>query len=468
MRGVRREVSRRHFLATAAAAASGLAMPSVIPASALGRGRVAPPSERIRLGLIGCGNHAMTWNLPQIFRCPDVQIVAVCDVDQDHMADVQKAVDRHYSARFGKDHTPCATYGDFRELILRDDLDAIDNITPDHWHVIPAIMAARTGKDVICEKPLTLFLDEGKALCQAVAANNRVFQTASENRSIGVYLRIVELVRGGAIGTIRHIEVGVPTGNNDTRIGPEYLKAFNQREVQPVPPGLDYDTWLGQAPALPYIPARLHGSFRWNLAFSGGVICDWGAHMLDLAQWGHDTEHTGPVEVEGQGDFPPRDAVFNTTPTFELKYKYADGVTMGFSTQGPLIRFEGSDGWVESRGWRAPLAASDPEILATRIDPDAVKIYHPSEIEGLSDGGKGGEHRNFYDCVKSRRPTYAPAETGHRTISIAHIGNIAMMLNRKLNWDPDAERFIDDAEADAMLTRAQREPWTIANIDKWI
>jgi predicted dehydrogenase len=464
MRGVQ-EVSRRHFLATAAA---GLAMPTVVPASALGRGRVAAPSERIRVGLIGCGNHGVYWNLPQIFRCPDVQVVAVCDVDQGHLADGQKAVDSHYAPLFGKDHAPCATYGDFRKLVLRDDLDAIANCTPDHWHVIPAIMAVKTGKDVICEKPLTLFLDEGKALCQAVAANKRVFQTASENRSIGVYLRLIELVRGGAIGSLKHIEVGLPTGNNETRLGPQYLGTYNQREVRPVPPSLDYDTWLGQAPALPYVPARVHGAYRWNLAFSGGVVCDWGAHMIDLAQWGHGTERTGPVEVEGKGDFPPRDAVFNTAPTFDLKYRYADGVTMSVATQGPLIRFEGSDGWVESRGWRSPLVASDPDVLAMKVDPEVVKIYRPSEIEGPSDGNKGGEHRNFYDCVKSRETTYAPAETGHRTISIAHIGNIAMMLGRKLRWAPDAERFVDDTEADAMLKRAQREPWTIANIDKWL
>ncbi len=169
------------------------------------------------------------------------------------------------------------------------------NHTPDHWHIIPAIMAAKCGKDVICEKPLTLFHAEGVALCKAVAEHKRVFQTASENRSIDVYIRLAELVRSGVLGKLQSIEVGLPTGNNDIRLGPQSKSTFNQRQPQPVPPELDYDMWLGQAPRLPYIPARLHGAFRWNLAFSGGVICDWGAHMIDLAQWGHDTEHTGPV-----------------------------------------------------------------------------------------------------------------------------------------------------------------------------
>lgn len=459
--------SRRNFLAATAAAC---AFPTVIPATALGRGGAAAPSDRLRVGLIGCGNHGVYWNLPQIYRCQDVQIVAVCDVDKSHLADGQKSVDTHYGKIFGKGYTPCAPCGDFRKLILRPDLDAIVNCTPDHWHIIPALMAVKCGKDVICEKPLTLFVDEGKQLVQAVKAHNRVFQTASENRSISVHLRMVELVRGGAIGTLKHIEVGLPTGNNETRLGPQYRETFQKREVQPVPPELDYDTWLGQAPALPYIPARVHGAFRWNLAFSGGVLCDWGAHMIDLTQWGHNSEHTGPVEVEGKGDFPPHDAVFNTTPTFDVHYRYADGVTMSVKSTGAKIRFEGTGGWVECPGWRALLKASDPEILNTRIDPDKVKLYHPSEIESPADYGRGGEHRNFYDCVKSRQPTYAPAEIGHRSITIAHLGNVAMQLGRKLTWNPQSESFPDDAEANAhpSIIREQRKPWRMEDIDSWI
>jgi predicted dehydrogenase len=461
-------VTRRGFLA--AAGAGAMAFPAVIPASALGRSGAAAPSERIRVGLIGCGNHGVYWNLPQIYRCPDVQVVAVCDVDKNHLAEGRKSVDTHYADVLGKSHTPCEAYTDFRKLVLRKDLDAVAVCTPDHWHVIPAIMAAKCGKDVICEKPLTLFVDEGKRLVKAIRDNDRIFQTASENRSIGVFLRLVELVRGGAIGKIKHIEVGLPTGNNETRLGPQYRETYNRREVEPVPPELDYDTWLGQAPALPYIPARLHGSFRWNLAFSGGVLCDWGAHMIDLAQWGHDTEGTGPVEVEGKGAYPPRDAVFNTTPTFEVNYKYADGVTMRVSSRGALIRFEGTDGWVECPGWRSPLKASDPAILEAKIDPDRIKLYRPSEIEGPADGSKGGEHRNFYDCVKSRQPTYAPAETGHRTITIAHLGNVAMQLGRTLRWDPQTESFPDDPEANhhPSIVREQRRPWRIEDIDSWI
>lgn len=461
-------VSRRGFLASAGAAA--LAFPTVIPATAIGRGGASAPSDRIRVGLIGCGNHGVYWNLRQIYRCPDVQVVAVCDVDQTHLADGQKSVDTHYGDAFGKSYTPCETYTDFRRLVLRPDIDAVANCTPDHWHVIPAIMAAKCGKDVICEKPLTLFVDEGKQLVQAVKANNRIFQTASENRSIGVFIRLVELVRSGAIGTLKHIEVGLPTGNTEARLGPQYRQTYQKRDVGPVPPELDYDTWLGQAPDLPYIPARVHGSFRWNLAFCGGVICDWGAHMIDLAQWGHNTEHTGPVEIEGRGDFPPRDAVFNTTPTFDVKYRYDDGVTMNVTSTGARIRFEGTGGWVECPGWRAAIQASDPAILEKTIDRDRVKVYRPSEVEGPADGGKGGEHRNFYDCVKSRQPTCAPAEVGHRSITIAHLGNVAMQIGRKVVWDPHTESFPNDPEANAhpSIIREQRKPWRIADIDSWI
>jgi predicted dehydrogenase len=461
-------VSRRGFLSRTAAATAALGFPTLIPASALGRGGVAAPSERIRVGLIGCGNHGVYWNLPQIFRCPEVQVVAVCDVDSEHLADGKRVVDQHYGKVYGSSYKPVDTHHDFRKLILRKDVDALVNCTPDHWHIIPAIMAAKCGKDVICEKPLTLFVDEGKALCKAVNEHKRVFQTASENRSIDVYLRLAELARSGVLGKLEAIEVGLPTGNNDMRLGPQTKATFNVREPQTVPPELDYDTWLGPAPYLPYIPARLHGSFRWNLAFSGGVLTDWGAHMIDLAQWAHDTEHTGPVTVAGKGDFPPRDAVFNTASTFQLLYEYADGVKMTVKSDGPYIRVRGSSGWIGSEGWRGALKASDPAILETKVEPDKVGIYRPSEIVPAREGNKGGEHRNFYDCVKSRTPTYAPAEVGHRTITIAHIGNIAMQLGRKLRWNPDTEDFAGDSEASAMLTRPQRSPWTIENIDKWI
>jgi predicted dehydrogenase len=479
--------SRRSFLKGITAAAAGaVAAPYVLPSSALGLDGAAAPSNRVAYGYVGCGNHGAGWNFDQVFRASDAQIIAVCDVDENHLNDAKAKVEAHYANTLGKDYKGCTTYGDFRELINRKDLDAVGIATPDHWHVIPAIMAAKAGKDVICEKPLTLTVAEGRLLCDAVKQAGRIFQTASENRSVETYLRLIELVRGGVIGKLKHIEVRLPMGNTSMRVGGDGRDWFDMQNVEEPPKTLNYEMWLGQAPKMPFIPARCHGNFRWNFAFSGGVLTDWGAHMVDLAQWGNNTEHTGPVSVEGKGDFPPRDAVHNTPPTFEIHYQYADGVTMTVSaglgdldpkqhhegpavgrTPNPGIRFEGSDGWIESHGWRGSLKANRRPMLDAAIDPASVNLYRPSEIVGRAED-KGGEHRNFIDCVKSRQPCYAPAETGHRTITIPHIGNIAMLLGRKLRWNPETESFVDDAEADALHSRKQRAPWTIANIDSWI
>ncbi|MFO0928336.1 MAG: Gfo/Idh/MocA family oxidoreductase [Gemmataceae bacterium] len=452
-------LTRRQALATAAAAAVG---PFVVPATALGDGKVPAASDRVTLGLIGCGLHGAGWNLDQAFRCLDAQVVAVCDVDDARTAAAKTRVERHYRERYGKSYRGCRAYGDFRELIRCKDIDAVMVCTPDHWHVIPALMAALAGKDVLCEKPLTLTVAEGRRLADTIAKTKRIFQTASENRSIDTYIRTIELVRNGVIGKLRHIDVSLPGGNEKRGDN------FTEMKEQPPPKGFNYEMWQGQAPLAPYCPARCHGSFRWNLAYSGGRLTDWGAHMIDLAQWGNDTEGTGPVEVAGKGEFPPRTELYNTAEAFDLTYRYANGVTMRVVSKGPGIRFIGSDGWVGFTGWRAPLQASRPEILEAKLGSKAVQVYRPSEVVPRTEGHKGGEYRNFIDCVKSRKPCYAPAETGHRTISVAHIGNIAMLLGRKLKWDPAAERFVGDDQANGMLSRKQREPWTMDNVERWL
>jgi predicted dehydrogenase len=453
----------------------------------LGRDGVAAPSDRVTYGYIGCGGHGAGWNFERVFACADAQIVAVCDVDARHLKAAKLKVDTQNGQRLGKKYAGCAAYDDFRALINNKDIDVVGIATPDHWHVIPAIMTAKAGKDVICEKPLSLTVAEGRVLCDTLRETGRVFQTAAEIRSIDLYLRLAELVRGGVMGQLRHIEVRLPLGNVDSRLGGEARDLFHARGVEAPPRELNYDLWLGQAPWMPYVPARGHGNFRWNLAFSGGVITDWGAHMIDLAQWGHATEATGPVTVEGAGDFPKPDAVHNTAPTFNVRYEYADGVTMTVSagegdldprrrhdgpvvgrTPNPGIRFEGTDGWIESHGWRGSLRASRRSMLDAVIDAERVNLHRPSQIIARTDSFNGGEHRNFIDCVKSREACYAPAETAHRTITIAHIGNIAMRLGRKLRWNSSQERFVDDRAADMLLSRQQREPWTIGNIESWI
>ncbi|MEO2047459.1 MAG: Gfo/Idh/MocA family oxidoreductase [Pirellulales bacterium] len=450
------QFTRRTFIKSAA-----IAVPTIVSPSSLGLAGTVSPSNRITLGLVGCGLHGSSWNLDQVFRNDDSEVIAVCDVDRERLGNAKAKVDAHYTRKFGRSDQGCTVHDDFRDLINRSDIDAVINCTPDHWHVIPAIMAAKTGKDVICEKPLTLTIAEGRTLCNVIEQTGRIFQTASENRSLDTYIRLCELVRNGRIGKLQHIRVTLPQGNESRGAN------FNLTDVCSPPEGFNYEMWQGQAPLSPYCPARCHGSFRWNLAYSGGRLTDWGAHLIDLAQWANDTETTGPIEVVGTGTFPPREALRNTATDFDIDYKYANGVTLNVSSSQPGIRFEGSEGWVGCEGWRATLTASDDKILASNIGPDEIQLHRPRIVIAREDGGKGGEHRNFIDCVKSREPCYAPAETGHRTISIAHIGNIALLLGRKLKWDPSAERFDNDA-ANQMLSRRQREPWTIENIDSWI
>ncbi|MCC7337576.1 MAG: Gfo/Idh/MocA family oxidoreductase [Pirellulaceae bacterium] len=449
---------RRDFLKGLGAT---IALPTIIRSSALGLGDTVAPSNRITMGLIGCGIHGTGWNLDRMLENPDQQVVAVCDVDAQHAAAAENKVNQYYSKLLGREYK-CAVYRDFRELINRKDIDAVDVATPDHWHVIPALMAVRAGKHVICEKPLSLTIREGRMLADESKNSGLVFQTASENRSIDSYIKICELVHGGYIGELKHVKAMLPKGNEG--------RGNEDFTLQVPPDGLDYEMWQGQAPLAPYCPARVHNTFRWNLGYSGGRLTDWGAHLFDLVQWASGHQETGPVEVEGSGKFPPRDAIWNTAGEFELHYRYQDGLTMHAWSEGtPGIKFEGTEGWVMFRGWRAPLTASNPKILNVEI-PKTKQLHHPKTIcqREISNLRAGGEHLDFTDCIENGGPTYAPAEIGHRTISISHIGNISMQLGRKLQWDPVKEEFVNDAEANAFLGREQREPWSIQNIDSWL
>ncbi len=438
----KKNISRRSFLRRASVVAGALTAPIVIPFSALGMEETVPPSERITLGIIGTGDHGVNRNIKRFLPENDCQIIAVCDVDRKRRLDAKALIEERYADERGKGaYKGCADYNDFRELIERDDIDAVMNATPDHWHVIPSVMAAKAGKDVMCEKPLSLTVMEGRILSDTIKKQNRIFQTASENRSVKEYHRMVELVRNGRIGKLQAIRVDLPSGHwvHDAVTEPE-----------PIPNGFDYDMWLGQAPEAPYCAARCHWNFRWIYDYSGGMLTDWGAHLIDIAQWGNDTEHTGPIEVEGQGWFPPK-GLYNTATGFRIEYKYANDVKLIVASRAPGIRFEGSEGWIGNRGWRGPLEANPASILDSEIGPNETNLYTCP----------AGEQRNFLDGVITRKPCYAPAEIGHRTISIAHIGNISMLLGRKLQWDPDKERFIDDPPANWMLSRPMREPWVL-------
>lgn len=427
-------MNRRRFLKhTGCIAVCGLAFPRFVPSSALSKAGTVAASERITVGFIGTGGHGIEVNLKSFLAQPDARAVAVCDVDPVNLRKARSLV----NAKYG--NADCVTTQDWREIVARPDIDAVMISTPDHWHVPISIAAAKAGKDVICEKP-TRTIEEGRRLVEAMERYGRVFQWSTEDRAVDVYHRMCELVRNGRIGKVHTIRVELPVGP-DTPGNPEPM---------PVPNGFDYDMWLGPAPWAPYTKDRCHWNFRWIFDYSGGMLTDWGAHLLDGAQWGNDTEHTGPVEVEGRGVFC-RGGLYDTAREYHLEYTYADGVKLVVDSGTPSLRFEGTDGWVGNRGWRGKLEASRPAILNSVIGPDEIHLYTCPQ----------GEHRNFLDCVKSRQACYFPPEIGHRCFTIAHIGNVAMLLGRKLNWNPDRERFVNDDEANRMLARAARSPWRL-------
>ncbi len=421
--------SRRRFLRNAGAA---LAFPTIIPSRVLG---AEAPSKRINVGFIGVGDHGTNRNLRMFLQQPDARALAVCDVYKSRMENAKGIVDKEYG------DNGCEMCGDFREILARKDIDAVMISTPDHWHALISAMALRAGKDVICEKP-TLTIKQGRFIAELVKKSGRVFQTSTEDRSYFIYHRLAELVRNGVIGKLERIEVTLPDGTASP----------NEDEI-PVPEELNYDLWLGPAPDAPFTAnrtERMHWRHIWD--YSGGILTDWGMHLLDTAQWANDTERSGPVSVEGKGTVN-EGSMFNTFLTYDIDYEYANGVRMNVRNGGSGIRFVGSKGWCGSKSWDSGLEASAPEILKAEIPADGVRLFTC----------KGGEHRNFLDCVKSREAPYFPAEIGHRCATVCHLGNIAMQVGRKLKWDPVSEKFPDDADANAslMMDRPLRAPWSM-------
>ena len=434
-------MTRRAFLRAAAGAA---AAPYVITSGALGAFGRAAASERIAVGMIGMGRQAVYSNVKAFLHASDSQVVAVCDVDSWRLDRARRLVDDHYAGtRRSGATTGCLAARDFREVLARDDVDAVMISTPDHWHVPMAVAAARAGKDVCCEKPLTMTIAEGRCLSDTVERHGRVFRTDSEFRSIRTFHRACELVRNGRIGRLHTIRAGVPKG--DTSCPPQ--------PAMPVPEELDYELWLGPAPWKPYTlrrvqPRRDYSRPGWMRCSDTclGMITNWGAHLVDIAQWANGTERTGPVEVEGRGHYPT-DGLWDVLLDFEVRYRYANGVRMTYRTESPYVRFEGTEGWVQASYGPGGLTGEPASALGSVIGPGELRLPLKSE------------KRDFLDCVKSHTRTVADAEVGHRTTSVCHLGHIAIQLGRRLTWDPRAERFDGDPEADRMLRLALREPW---------
>ena len=417
-------ITRREFLKGSAVTAAALTLPTIVPSSVFGANA---PSNRITIGSIGLGGMG-TGNMKGFKGKSGSQVVALCDVDAGQLEKARETA--------GLDEK--STYNDFRDLLARDDVDAVVVATPDHWHVPVSIAAVKAGKDVYCEKPLTLTIAGGRALTDAVKRYGRVLQTGSQQRSGSEFRNACELVRNGRIGKLHTIKVGIP-GNN--------RKCPPTWEAQPVPEGFNYDMWLGPAPWEPYIEQRCHYQFRFILDYSGGQMTNWGAHYLDIAQWGNGADDTGPVEIEGKGDFP-ESGLFTTAKKVDITYTYANGVKLLLTTGGGNTRFEGSDGWVFVT--RGKIDAEPKSLLKEKIGPDEIHLYNSRDHK-----------QNFLDCIKSRKDPIASAEIGHRSSSVCHLGNIAMLLGRKVKWDPKKERFINDRAADSMIAHSMRAPWSL-------
>ncbi len=432
----KQSVSRRTFLKGLGAAA---ALPMIVPASALGRDGHVAPSERIVMASIGVGGQGM-YDTRAFVSMPDTQVVAVCDVDREHCAQARETIEQLYAARMDmENYKGCAEYHDFREVLARDDIDAVMIATPDHWHAVISVAAARAGKDIYCEKPLANSIPEGRAVVNAVRRYQRVFQTGSHERSRDNARYACELVRNGRIGRLHTIRVQMPVDHDYGQTWPE----------MPVPAHFDYDFWLGPAREAPYTEKRCHFYFRYILDYSGGEMTDRGAHIIDLGQLGNNTDHTTPISVEGVGTFP-EEGLFNTAYAYQFAFEYANGVRLMGDNNGPRgLRFEGDEGWIFIHVHGGNLEAEPQSLLREVIGPDEIHL-----------GRSRGHHYDFIECVKTRGEPKAPVEVGHHSGTMCHMANIAMLLGKKLRWDPEQELF-DDETANRMMQPSMRAPWTI-------
>ena len=436
-------LSRRSFLRRAAGAAGAVGVPWMVPGSALGADGSIAPSERITIGMIGVGRQVVAYNLPFFLDAPDAQVVVLCDVDRWRLELESERLVKIYGGEVLRRKVEnVAKTQDYREVIGREDVDAVMISTTDPWHVPMSIEAAEAGKDVCCEKPLTRSIGEGRRLADAVKRHGRVFRTDSEFRSIAQFHRAVELVRNGMIGQLTTIRCGVPYGPDSS---PQHVD-------MPVPPELDYAMWQGPAPRRPYTEQRVHQRHGYErpgwmniLDYCDGMITNWGTHLCDIAQWGNDSDDSGPVEVEGEGVYVPAGGLWNVLRSFEVRYRYANGVALFYRTEAPYTRFEGTEGWIQAN-FGGPLVAEPESLLSAELGPDAVRfpLKH--------------EKRDFLDCIKTRERTLADAEVGHRTTALCHLGHIAIQVGGRLQWDPVREQFLNSDEANALVDRPILEP----------
>lgn len=449
-------LSRRTFLKTSAGTAAAFGFPMIVPSSVLGQ---MAPSKRINVGAIGVGRISRGHDLPGIWKYNSARIIAVCDLDSNRVEQGKALVNGVYAKKTGKPYDGVTGYSNYHDLLANKDIDAVVISTPDHQHAIVAVDAVRAGKDVYLQKPASLTIAEGRYLSNAVQASGRILQIGSQQRSWVQFRYAAELVRNGRIGDLKHVEIGLP-GDPSGPDAPE----------MPVPPNLSYDAWLGSTPEVYYTEMRVHPQKGFDRPgwlrceqFGAGMITGWGAHHVDSAHWGMNTEYTGPIEVWGTAEFPTH-GLWNVHGKFKTEAVYANGVTMSISGDYPNgIKFYGTKGWIfVSRGNEQvtasdptaklkdtqALASSDPKIIQSEIGPDEIHLYKSDD-----------QHGNWLDCIKSRQQPISPVEMGHRACSTCLLHHIAMKTKRKLYWDPMKERFNNDEAANSMLSRPQRSPY---------
>jgi predicted dehydrogenase len=454
-----KQMNRRAFLKTSGSAGALLAMPAIVPASVFGANA---PSNRVMVGAIGVGRISRGHDMPQTLKHPQAEIIAVCDVDSKRAAEGKVWVQNYYEKERNRPGHDVQVFADFRDLLADESIDAVLISTPDHWHAVPAIAAARAGKDIYLQKPASLTIAEGRALSDTIHRTGCILQIGSQQRSQDPwpqFKRACELVRNGRIGDIHTIQIGLP-----------YDPSGDEEPEMPVPPNLAYDLWLGSTPEVYYTEKRVHPQDGYSRPgwlrceqFGAGMITGWGAHHIDTAHWGMGTEYTGPVEVKATATFP-KSGLWDVHDDYQVEAKYANGATMHVRnslTNG--VKYMGSDGWIFVARSQGQVTASDPvsqqknspslnardaKILTSLIGPDEIRLYDSPE-----------QHLNWIDCIKTRRQPAAPVEIGHRSCSACLVSHIAMKLPRTLYWDPQNERFKNDDEANGMLSRPMRLPW---------
>jgi predicted dehydrogenase len=465
-KNTRAQISRRHFLGTAAAAVT---LPLILPGCASSAfTRRTSPNSRINLGVIGMGWQG-PGNTQNFLTMDECRVVAACDIDSKHLQGALDMVNGHYG---NKD---CQGYHNYKELLAREDIDAVMIAVPDNWHELVATEAARRKKDVYGEKPLAHTIAEQQAIVRAAEKNQIIWQMGSWQRSVPTFHKAAEIVRNGLIGDVTHVEVGLPAGwadfSGEGKIALDKIASLPDKitSLSKVTPGtaawnllatdppaeLDYNTWIGPAKMEQYIAARSHKNWRWDYNTGGGQLMDWVGHHCDIAHWGLDFDLNGPSEIEGHGEFPNADAIWNTSPKYRIELKYPRNITMtiagGYDDIRSGVKWIGTEGWV----WvdRGGFDASNPEWKKGKSLPEElrkVKLYSSTN-----------HWRNFLDCVKSRQPTITPVDVGHHSTIPGHLGYISMVTGRKIHWDNATQTIIGDPEASKLLTRSFRSPWKL-------